>query len=143
MTFTPGTFTIQNYDRLARRQYTATVEGWVSNCGRFGIERHDGVSGVPEAIDDDETPDHYYVLTHIPTGFKFGTLDFMELADAELAAERFAALSVDWTSSDPKVITSGSDAKHLYRAMKESPLHRANWKGIPLGRDYANPHATV
>ncbi len=143
MTFHTTEFTIAMRDpfraRSSKHHLSVTVSGWLSDDGNFGIHH---IPGTPKIADDD-TPDDYYKLTHVPTGRSFGSLAFLTLEDAQHAAERFAALPADWTSTDPAIIVSTKGSRELYHAMRDRTKHRAFHLGIPLGRDYADPHATI
>jgi len=137
MNFTPGRFNIATSVKNARGRTMfdkfTTTEGYVSACGRFGIAK----GGILAKRTDP------YTLTHIPTGRAFGGLAFGTLADAKLAATRFAALtSVDWTSTNAKTIAT-SEARALYQAMRRVPVYRSFYKGLPMGREYADPRAEL
>ncbi len=114
----PGTFGIDQRGFVER----TPVAGWVSPCGYFGIHQR-GI--VAKRVDP-------YTLTHIPTGLQFG-LEFRTRAEAELAASRFAAIPVDWASTDPAVVATPAECKALYRSMRAYPLYKDTWK-------YANPY---
>lgn len=108
------------------RKGSRTRTGWVSD--RWAIEK--GYQPIPISRDDP------YRITHLESGYAVG-LDFRTLAEAKLAAERFDACG------DPRHPDVKPKAGALYQAMRRYPLHRSHWKGIPMGRDFADPHAAM